>query len=79
MTLTAPDGFDVTVAQNKTKKAHPFFPKKKKKNYTSTKNIKKNFDFIKIFLLGFFRARGWEEELGGLDFSTPNWLSLSWI
>lgn len=45
MTLSAPDGFDVTVAQQRKKKtAHPFF-------YlpffeTSTKN----FDFIKIFL-----------------------------
>lgn len=52
MTLTAPDGFDVTVAQNKTKKAHPFFPKKKK-NYTSTKNIKKTLTSSRFFFLAF--------------------------
>jgi hypothetical protein len=78
MTLSAPDGFDVTVAQQrKKKKAHPFFLsafflKQVLKTLTSSRF----FFFGSFFLL--YRGGGhpWGRT-GRFRFSTPNWLALS--
>jgi hypothetical protein len=64
MTLSAPNGFDVTVAQSRRKNSHPYFILYRLlpflKQVLKKKEKQKNFDFIKIF----------PEEEGGIRWVT---------